>query len=378
MPHFLSRSFIALFGLAAIAMLVQADQPSSGPTNKSDPPLKVAVLVFPGVELLDFAGPAEIFAGCRDAEGNRLFEVYTVGLSKKSIESMHFLSVNPKYDPTDAPIPDVLVIPGGNVIPVMDDPSMMKWIEQQSKSKCIMFSVCNGASVLAKLGLLDGLQVTTHHSNVEILQLLAPKTICLRDRRFIDNGQIVTTAGVSAGIDGALYLVARLKGIEAAHRSATNAEFDYWAGFRSKNEALPERGKDGTISLTGRIHEDEQRWAVMELLSIIRDKGVDAALVAYPKLLEASHGHDREMIEEAGLDETAWWLFTHSRDREVGLSVLRFIATAYPESSKAQQRLGQALLECGMKAQAKEALEKAIKIDPQNKDAQTALKLCHS
>ncbi|MBL8869833.1 MAG: DJ-1/PfpI family protein [Planctomycetaceae bacterium] len=169
---------------------------------KEDGKLKVAILAFSGVEILDFAGPAEVFGACRDANDHRLFEVYTVGVSKEPIESMHFVSINPKYDPTDAPEPDVLVIPGGNVDSVMSNKSLMDWISKQHARKCILFSVCNGASVLAKLGVLEGLDVATHHSNRDILQWLEPKAKCVRDKRFIDHGQVITTAGVSAGIDG--------------------------------------------------------------------------------------------------------------------------------------------------------------------------------
>lgn len=333
---------------------------------------KVAILVFQGVELLDFAGPGEVFASCRDAEGTQLFEVYTVGINKQPVESLQFVTLTPKYDPTDAPAPDILVIPGGNVIPLMDDSRMNQWITQQAKMKCLLFSVCNGASVLARLGFLDGLKVTTHHGNMEILNLLAPKAICLRDRRFVDNGTVLTAAGVSAGIDGALYLVARLKGIEVARRSATYMEFDYWSGFESQGSDRLKTDTDGVISQQGRIHQDRQ-WAVMVLLKKIQEDGVEAALIQYPKLLEAATGHDREMIEEAGLDESAWWVFKNGRDPEVGLSILRFIAGAHPQSSRAQERLGQAYLEAGQEIEARKCFLRCLELDPKNAAARKML-----
>ncbi len=365
---------VILMALVAVANAVWAKGANVPPADsaKAPVPTKVAILVFPGVELLDFAGPGEVFAACRDADWKPLFEVFTVGLKKQPVESMEFLTITPKYDPADAPTPDIIVLPGGNVIPVMDDSTMLAWIDRQANAKCLLLSVCNGASVLAKLGRLDGLQVTTHHGNMDILQLLAPKVICLRDRRFIDNGNVITTAGISAGIDGALYVVAKLKGIAAAQRTATAMEFDYWYGFPSQSIEKPEADTKGVISQRGRIHKGRE-WAVMTLLMKIRNEGVEAALAQYPKMLASTTGHDKEMIEETMMDENAWWLLENSRDREVGLAVFRFIAAAYPHSAKAQQRLGQAYLFAGQKAEARSSLKRALEIDPNNKEAQLAL-----
>jgi putative intracellular protease/amidase len=335
--------------------------------------LKVAVLVFPGVELLDFAGPSEVFGGSSDSAGNPLFEVYTVGLSKQPIESLGFVSINPKYDPTDAPLPDVLLIPGGNVMPVMDDVAMMKWIEQRAKEKCLMFSVCNGASVLAKLGVLDGLKVATHHGNTDILKLLAPKATVLTDKRFVDNGQVVTTAGVSAGIDGALYLVARLRGFEAARRVATGIEFDYWAGFKSQADAIPKPDADGLIAQAGLVHEDSDSCSYMQLMKIFNREGFESALKKYPDLLASKHG---EMVSEASLDETAGWLQKHSRDPEVAISAFRFIAAAHPQSFKAHLRLGEALLAFGRKKEAKWSIERALELNSNSESAKAALQTC--
>ena len=333
---------------------------------------KVAILVFPGVELLDFAGPGEVFSACRDNDGKNLFEVYTVGLNKNPVQSMQFLTITPTFAPADAPLPDIVVLPGGDVTPVMADSAMQAWITRQAKANRLMLSVCNGASVLGKLGMLDGLQVTTHHGNMEILQLLAPKAICLRDRRFVDTGNVITTAGISAGIDGALYVVAKLKGFEAAQRTATQMEFDYWYGFPPQNIEKPMADAEGVTSQRGRIHQGRE-WAVMTLLMKIRNEGVQAALQVYPKLLASTTGHDKEMIEEKMMDENAWWLLENSCTHEVGLAVFRFIAAAYPQSSKAQQRLGQAYHFAGQTSEARASLKRALELDPENKDAQLAL-----
>lgn len=368
-------SMICLVVSMALVALVKAEEShlASGDSAQAPARTKVAILVFPGVELLDFAGPGEVFSACYDAAGKRLFEVYTVGLNKQPVKSMEFLTITPQFDPSDAPSPDIVVLPGGDVLPVMADSALQTWITRQAKANRLMFSVCNGASVLGKLGLLDGLQVTTHHGNMEILQLLAPKATCLRDRRFVDNGNIITAAGISAGIDGALYVVAKLQGFETAQRTATHMEFDYWYGFPPQNIEKPVADAKGVTSQRGRIHQGRE-WAVMTLLMKIRKDGVEAALQVYPKMLASTTGHDKEMIEETMMDENAWWLLENSRDHEVGLAVLRFIAAAYPQSSKAQQRLGQAYLQTGKKAEARKSLKRAVEIDPANQEAQLALK----
>lgn len=338
--------------------------------------MSVAILVFPGVELLDFAGPGEVFSSARDADGNRLFDVFTVGVSKQPTESQRFLTIAAKYDATDAPDANIVALPGGDVNAVMEHAELMGWLEKQFRGGCLMFSVCNGASILAKLGALDGLAVTTHHGNMEILELLEPKANCLRDKRFVDNGNVITAAGVSAGIDGALYLVGRLNGMDTARRVATYMEYDHWSGFSNESLAKPQKEGDRVVSMPGRVHKPERPWAVMRLLGTIRNSGIDAAVQLYPALLREASGHDREMIEPDGLNETAWWLLKHGRDREVGLTILRFIAAAYPESSTAQLRLGLGYLEGGQKDAARTAFERALQLDPKDVTAVQALERC--
>lgn len=362
-----------IYCLAAVVLLhISGGNRVQASTPEKVTPTKVALLLFPGVELLDFAGPGEVFSAARDNDGNNLFEVYTVGINKNQVQSMQFLTLTPTFDPSDAPTPDIVVLPGGDVLPVMADSTMLQWITRLARAKKLLLSVCNGASVLGKLGLLDGLQVTTHHGNMEILQLLAPKVICMRDRRFVDNGNVITTAGISAGIDGALYVVAKLKGFDAAQRTATHMEFDYWYGFAPERIEKPEVMANGVTAQRGRIHRGRE-WAVMTLFMKIRNEGVAAALQQYPQMLARTSGHDKEMIEETMMDENAWWLLENSREREVGLAVFRFIAAAYPHSAKAQQRLGQAYLFAGQKAEARSSLKRALEIDPNNKEAQLAL-----
>ena len=336
---------------------------------------RVAVLVFSGVELLDFAGPAEIFAGARDDEQNPLFEVYTVGIAKKPIKSMRFLTLTPQFDATDAGKPDILVLPGGNVEAVMNNAALLQWIEQQREAGCLLFSVCNGASVLAKLGYLDGLEVATHHDNIALLELLAPAAKCRRDCKFVDNGKVVTAAGISSGIDAALYVVSRISGPEVAKRVATYIEYDHYTGLGEPIASQPIKDEHGVIRQAGRVHESEP-WGVVRLINILRDQGQEAAVKAYPGLLEATNGTDKDMLQSAGISMSATWLLRHGRDRQIAMALLHFNVAANPDSPLAHTDLGKALLDDGMTEEARKSFTRALELDPQSKRAKELLAKC--
>lgn len=200
-------------------------------------PRTVAIVVYPGVELLDFAGPGEVFAS---ANHGRSFEVFTVGPSKEPITSQGFLQVVPTHTFSDAPEPDVVVVPGGGARSLIEDPTAMDWLRRVSAEAEVVMSVCNGALVLARAGLLDGLEATTHHNALEALRRAVPTAKVHGDRRFVDNGRVVTAAGVSAGIDASLHLVARLLGESEARQTARYMEYP-WAPESGETAAGAER-----------------------------------------------------------------------------------------------------------------------------------------
>jgi transcriptional regulator GlxA family with amidase domain len=182
----------------------------------------VAIFIHNGVEVLDFAGPSEVFAATQG------FNVYTVSLTKEPIISQGFIRVVPTYSLTDCPRPDILVLPGGQTGPFLTNEPLISWIKRCAETAEVILSVCTGAGLLGRAGLLDGLQATTFHNYIEPLQKATPKAKILRHTRFVDNGQIITTAGVSAGIDGALHVVAKLKGLTIATQTAAYMEYDKW------------------------------------------------------------------------------------------------------------------------------------------------------
>ena len=182
----------------------------------------VAIFIHNGVEVLDFAGPSEVFAATQG------FNVYTVSLTKEPIISQGFIRVLPTYSLSDCPPPDILVLPGGQTGPFLENEPLISWIKRCAQSAEVILSVCTGAGLLGKAGLLDGLQATTFHNYIEPLQQANPRARILRHTRFVDNGQIITTAGVWAGIDGALHVVAKLKGQAVATQTARYMEYDKW------------------------------------------------------------------------------------------------------------------------------------------------------
>lgn len=188
-------------------------------------PRYVALVVFQGVELLDFAGPGEVFSAAMGSNGNE-FQAFTVAADKEEVDvNRSVATIKPEYTIEKCPKPDIVVIPGGNVGSLTSNEKMMAWIKERAVDSEVVMSVCNGAFVLQKAGLLDGLEATTHHGAIEHFRRNAPNTRVVSDRRYVDNGKIITSAGVSAGIDAALHVVERFLGPEAADNTASYMEY---------------------------------------------------------------------------------------------------------------------------------------------------------
>lgn len=179
---------------------------------------KVAILLFEGVQIIDFTGPYEIFGQAR-------YEVYTVSKTGKMINTAMNMKVQPTYSFDNAPQPDILVIPGGNFVASSRDKNTISWIKKIEQGTEHLMSVCNGAFILAKTNLLEGKTATTFYAQIPQLRKNYPKTKVVSDQRFVDNGKIITSAGLSAGIEAALHLVAKDKGLGAAQQIALHIEY---------------------------------------------------------------------------------------------------------------------------------------------------------
>jgi putative intracellular protease/amidase len=193
--------------------------PASSLTAAS-PQKRVGILVFDGVEIIDYTGPYEVF-------GAAGFDVYTVAETKKPVVTAMGMTVVPKYAFADAPEPDVLVVPGGDIHVPKGSPPTLTWIAERTAKAQHTLSVCNGAFLLAGAGLVDGLTVTTTAHNIDKLRAAFPKVTVVRDKRFVDNGKIIASAGLSAGIDGALHVVDGMLGRGAAQQTALGLEYDW-------------------------------------------------------------------------------------------------------------------------------------------------------
>jgi putative intracellular protease/amidase/YHS domain-containing protein len=194
------------------------------PEERAHPVRNVAILIFDGMELLDFAGPAEVFTGTGRGP---TFKVYTVGVTREPITSQRLVTMTPQHTLADCPRPDIIVVPGGDTRAVAKDQRVLEWLKESTKQAEIVLSVCTGAFVLANAGMLDGKEATTHWGSTARLRELFPKVTVHENRRFVDNGKIITAAGVSAGIDASLHVVERLLGEDTARQTARYMEYNW-------------------------------------------------------------------------------------------------------------------------------------------------------
>ncbi len=193
---------------------------------------KVGILVFDGVQIIDFTGPYEVF-------GQGGFEASTVAVSLEPIVTTMNMKVVPTFCMENAPEYDVLVVPGGEVDACCENKDLLQWLNRSTAE--IVMSVCNGAFILAAAGMLEGLKATTYYELLDELAETAPGTRVLKDQRFVDNGRILTTAGLTSGLDGALHVVSKLKGKATAQRVALNMEYNWRPDFGYASAALADR-----------------------------------------------------------------------------------------------------------------------------------------
>jgi len=200
--------------------------------------LQVGILVFDDVEVLDFAGPFEVFSRTRTTPGvesrrtddSAPFNVFSVAPRPGPVVAVGGLRIVPHFDFTDAPAIDIVVVPGGfGTRPLMQDASVLDWLRRTAGSAQRVTSVCTGALLLAQAGLLAGRRATTHWSALDRLAGLDATITVDRGRRVVED-VVVTSAGVSAGIDMAFAVVKAFCGREVAEETARYIEYPFWAG----------------------------------------------------------------------------------------------------------------------------------------------------
>ena len=189
-------------------------------------PKTVAIFIFDEVEVLDFAGPYEVFAVT--GAQTQAFEVFTVAETDQPVRARNGLMVLPTHSFATAPRADIIVVPGGyGTRPLLQNERVIDWVRKMDQEAQLTLSVCTGSLLLGRAGLLDGLTATTHHLAFEELRKCAPNSEIREGARLVDNGRIVTSAGVSAGIDMSFHIVARELGQEAAEKIARYIEYPW-------------------------------------------------------------------------------------------------------------------------------------------------------
>lgn len=184
-------------------------------------PIPVAFLISDGAVMIDFAGPWEVFQDVMLDDQRMPFHLYTVAASAKPIHASGGMQIVPDFTFANAPRPKVIVIPAQN----NDSPAVLDWIRKASQTADVTMSVCTGAFVLAKTGLLDGKPATTHHNSYKIFERQFPKIALKRGARFVETGNLASAGGLTSGMDLAMRVVERYFGREAADRNAYYMEY---------------------------------------------------------------------------------------------------------------------------------------------------------
>lgn len=302
--------------LTAVATQAQTTQPP-----------KVAIFLFDNVQTIDYAAPLEVFGT------GRLFNTYTVGQKSGPITTIHGTKVIPDYTFKTMPKPDILVIPGGGKhypdnkgpfahgLPYAQDPAITDWIRSTAKESQIVMSVCNGAFGLAEAGLLDGLEATTTAPLIPMLQKALPNTRVRNDERFVDSGHIITSAGLTAGMDASLHLVERIYGRGVAETRALGLEYNWdpegtWtrADLADQYMKFNFQGFDDASWTPIERKGDENRW--VNRWTVVMPQSASEVLAIMDKTLETNHTYQKMPVtwqragKVQGDEAKSYWQFT--------------------------------------------------------------------
>ena len=199
----------------------------------------IGIYLFDDVEVLDFAGPFEVFSTAarvvspETPQAGKLFEVFTVARQPGTVLARGGLQVLPDFHFANHPAIDVLVVPGGVVAAELVKREVIEWLARTADRCALTLSICTGAFLLGAAGLLDGQSATTHWEDIADLRAMFPKIAVRENVRWVDEGRIMTSAGMSAGIDLSLHAVERPAGRELAICTARQMDFD-GAGGKSE------------------------------------------------------------------------------------------------------------------------------------------------
>lgn len=190
--------------------------------------IKAGIFIFDDVQTIDFAAPLEVFDQAK-------FHVFTVARTTEPVSTSSGQLLIPRFDFSNHPRIDILVIPAGRDLELVPDPVEVKWMSKTAKSCKYILTVCCGSIELAKAGLLGKRSATTHHAYLDQLKKYGPDTRIVPNRKWVEDGNIITSGGMCSGIDASLFVVSKIRGIEEADRIAKWMEFS-WARDGIKNK----------------------------------------------------------------------------------------------------------------------------------------------
>lgn len=195
----------------------------------------IGIYIYDEVEVLDFAGPYEVFTTAarlvarQQPDDPLKFQPVLIADTPREVTARGNFQVQAHYGIREHPPLEVLLVPGGDHTNEMQRPEILEWVRETGAQVQIVASVCTGAFLLAQAGLLNGLPATTHWEDIPDLRALFPQVAVQENTRWVDSGRVITSAGISAGIDMSLHLVAQLAGQPLALKTARQMEFD-WPG----------------------------------------------------------------------------------------------------------------------------------------------------
>lgn len=202
----------------------------------------VGIFIFNDIEVLDFCGPFEVLSVVREDETKRMetdspFTVKLIAATNETVITRGGMKVLPDYDFASCPKLDILIVPGGmGTRKLMYDESVLKFVQQKANEVELLTSVCTGSLILANAKLLEGLNATTHWKSLQRMQEEFKNVKVSFDKHFVEDGNVISSAGISAGIDMALYIVKRYLGEEVAKATAKHMEYPYMIENKRKVE----------------------------------------------------------------------------------------------------------------------------------------------
>ena len=314
--------------LAGSDVCLQAvkDNPDTyvNPQTETTAKKTVVIFIFPFVEIIDYSGPWEIFGGAG-------YNVVTVAATKDPIKTVYGQTVTPDYTFENCPKADILLLPGGGVPKLDASNATEQWIAKKVAETPNTLSVCNGAFWLAQAGLLDGKTATTTAGNLDRLASAYPKVHVAYDQRVTDNGSIMTSGGLSAGMDGALQLVGKLEGHDVAESVAVGIEYN-WDGnkgfapgtyarryvSRAGNIKLPDDVRAEQLTSLGDADHWKESWNITAKTSTITDifSAIDAT--ATKAGWHKVSAKDGEVVYTFKGDDGATWHATYTLSGSAG------------------------------------------------------------